>query len=144
MQIRIKKSHPNAVIPSYATEGDAGMDLIAVEVVKENDWIQWFNTGLQIEIPENYMGLIFPRSSISKKALSLANSVGIIDSGYRGDIQVRFNKIPHEFNILQCGYNIGDKIAQLVIVPIPTIELIEVEELSISQRGEGGFGHTGN
>ena len=141
MKVRIKRLVPQAVIPCYAKEGDAGMDLTAVDVRSTHDFIE-YKTGLSVEIPDGYVGLIFPRSSISKYDLSLANAVGVIDSGYRGDILCRFKRT---VGILGLGvvYKIGDKVAQLVIMPYPKIELEEVEELSETVRGEGGFGHTG-
>jgi len=151
MKVRIKKLIPEAVIPSYAKLGDAGMDLTAtsgpeevwVNDTKEEYWSYEYKTGLAIEIPAGYMGLIFPRSSISKTDLILANCVGVIDPGYRGEIKCRF-KITGEYLIEESLYKAGDKIAQLIIIPFPTIELEESDELSETERGEGGFGHTGN
>lgn len=149
MKVKIKKLIPEAVIPFYAKKGDAGMDLTATsgpEQIETDDgfgyWCFEYKTGLAIAIPEGYVGLIFPRSSISKKDLLLANSVGVIDSGYRGEIKCRF-KITGEYHIDESFYKAGDKIAQLIIIPFPTIELEESDELSDSERGEGGFGHTG-
>jgi dUTP pyrophosphatase len=141
MQVKIKKLTDYATIPSYAKNGDAGMDLTAITKVdistSKEDFIE-YGTGLAIEIPEGYVGLIYPRSSISKYGLMLANSVGVIDSGYRGEIILRFKKT--------CGlaksYNIDDKIGQLVIIPYPLIQLKEVNELSDTERGNGGFGST--
>lgn len=141
MKVNIKKLVENAVIPSYAKQGDAGMDLTATEVSMNPEFIQ-YKTGLAIEIPEGFMGLIFPRSSISKYDLALANSVGIIDAGYRGEILCRFKRT-FNGNIPDKIFTVGEKVAQLVIIPFPTIELEEVSELSDSERGEGGFGHTG-
>lgn len=149
MKVKIKKLVPEAVIPFYAKVGDAGMDLTATsgpESIDTDDgegfWCLEYQTGLSIEIPTGYVGLIFPRSSISKKDLLLANSVGVIDSGYRGEIKCRF-KITGEYEVEESFYKPGDKIAQLLILPYPTIELVEEDELSDSERGEGGFGHTG-
>ncbi len=98
-----------------------------------------YGTGLSIEIPEGYVGLIFPRSSICKTTMTLTNSVGVIDSGYRGELKAIFRLTgPHEMD-----YKIGDRIGQLMIVPIPTVEIEEVTELSTSIRGTGGFGSSG-
>lgn len=142
MQIKIKKLSEAAVIPSYAKDGDAGLDLTAtsLEVVDTGDYgYISYGTGLAIEIPTGYVGLIYPRSSISKTGHILANSVGVIDSGYRGEIQVRFKTIPDT-----TIYKVGDKIAQLIIKPYPEIQFEEVEELSNTDRGEGNFGSTGS
>jgi dUTP pyrophosphatase len=97
-----------------------------------------YNTGLAIEIPEGHVGLLFPRSSISKTVLSLANSVGVIDSGYRGSIMFKF-RYPEEGMV----YDVGDRVGQIIIMPYPTIEFEETEELSSTERGQGGFGSTG-
>jgi dUTP pyrophosphatase len=153
MQVKIKKLKPNAVIPTYAKEGDAGMDLVATEIIKDTPEQITYGTGLAMEIRDGFVGLVFPRSSIRKTGLQLSNSVGVIDSGYRGEIQATFNKIfggegmydemkvkeiqPNEY------YKVGDRIAQIIILPYPQIEFQEVEELSDSERGEGGFGSTG-
>ena len=159
MLVKIKKLVPEAIIPIYAKPGDAGMDLIAVSVNDSINYIE-YGTGLAIEIPEGYVGLIFPRSSNSKKDLLLCNSVGVIDSGYRGEIKLRYKKImnPSEekTNILQNiftnsstliyeieRYDVGDKIGQIMILPIPFVEFTEVGELSQTDRGDGGFGSTG-
>ena len=141
MNIKIKKLHPEAVIPSYSKEGDAGLDLTAVtmtSVNEENYGYLEYDTGLSIEIPENHVGLVFPRSSISNTGLILANAVGVVDSNYRGPIKCRFKAIPNS-NV----YNSGDRVAQLIILPIPQITFEEVEELSTTERGNKGFGSTG-
>ena len=140
MQIKIKKLHNNAVIPQYAKAGDAGMDLVATEVVDGYGFSVTYGTGLAMEIPEGYVGLVFPRSSIRKYDISLTNCVGVIDSGYRGEIQATFRK---EAGIPSKRYEVGDKIAQMIILPYPSIEFMEVEELSDTERGTGGFGSTG-
>jgi dUTP pyrophosphatase len=95
---------------------------------------------IELEIPYGYVGLLFPRSSNSKKDLLLSNSVGVIDSGYRGEILIRFKPIKNDKNKL---YEVGDAVAQLLILPYPKIEFEEVEELSDSERGVGNFGQTG-
>jgi dUTP pyrophosphatase len=141
MQVRIKKLNENAVIPTYAKEGDAGMDLVATSIKFDGTQIT-YGTGLAIEIPEGFVGLVFPRSSIRKTSLSLSNSVGVIDSGYRGEIQATFNQksLSKDGGIL---YGVGDRICQLMIIPHPHVDFIEVNELSDTLRGEGGFGSTG-
>ncbi|CAB4143288.1 Dut dUTPase [uncultured Caudovirales phage] len=141
MQIKIKKLHNNAVIPKYAKAGDAGLDLVATEIINDEAFQITYGTGLAMEIPEGYVGLIFPRSSIRKYELSLTNCVGVIDSGYRGEIQATFRK---EGGLPSIRYEVGDKIAQIIIVPYPTIEFVETDELSQTERGAGGFGSSGN
>ena len=138
MKVRIKRLHPFASIPKYAKNGDAGLDLVSTEIIDESGIQITYGTGLAIEIPEGYVGLLFPRSSIRKTNLSLANSVAVIDSGYRGEIQVTFNKSDWSTN-----YQVGDKVVQLVIIPYPQIEFEVSSELSETDRGAGGFGHTG-
>lgn len=143
MKVKFKKLHPMAVAPSYAKDGDAGLDLTSIGFkfdYKTKNFVH--GTGIAIEIPVGYVGLIFPRSSISKKNMLLTNHVGVIDSGYRGEIKFAFKEIPTdgEHNL----YNAGDRIGQLIIVPYPTIELDETDELSDTSRSDGGFGSTGN
>lgn len=139
MKVKIKKLHPDAVKPKYAKESDAGMDLVATEIISETPSQITYGTGLAMEIPDGMVGLIFPRSSIRNMGLELSNSVGVIDAGYRGELQATFNKngVKDEF------YKVGDRIAQIVIVPHPVIQFIEVDELTESSRGKGGFGSTG-
>ena len=143
MKINIKKLSENAVIPQYAKPGDAGMDVIATSINVTDDYVE-YGTGLAFEVPEGYCMLIFPRSSNSKKDLLLCNSVGVLDSGYRGELKLRFkNIIPTVLSKdLPKHYNIGDKVGQIMIIPCPEIEFNEVEELSETDRGSGGFGST--
>lgn len=140
MLLKFKKLHPDAVIPKQMTEGAAGMDLTAIDAADGCSTVTYM-TGLAVEIPPGYVGLIFPRSSIFKKDISLSNSVGVIDSDYRGEIKAVFRK-HYELDDLY-KYEIGDRIAQLIIMPIPHFEILEVAELSETQRGEGGYGSTG-
>jgi dUTP pyrophosphatase len=137
MKIKIKKLHLAAVIPSYAKKGDAGMDLYAVDMNWDEHGNFVYHTGLAMEIPEGYVGLVYPRSSISKTPHHLRNSVGVIDSGYRGEIMVKFGGNSHPSN-----YSVGDRVAQIVIMPYPLIEFVETERLSETERGQGGFGST--
>ena len=143
MIVNFKKLTPEAVTPFYSKIGDAGLDLTALTISETTIPYIEYGTGISIEIPAGHVGLLFPRSSVTNRALILKNSVGVIDSNYRGEIKLRFSTINvdplqrHQF------YSIGDRIGQLVIVPIPTIELVEKEELSDSDRNEGGFGSTG-
>jgi dUTP pyrophosphatase len=143
MEVKIKKLNPKAVIPSYATSGDAGMDLIATSIISETPSQITYGLGIALEIPDGFVGLVFPRSSIRKTRLQLSNSVGVIDSGYRGELQATFNKIQGIDNIERDSYKVGDRICQIMIIPYPPIEFKEVDELTNTERGEGGFGSTG-
>jgi len=145
--VKIKKLHPDAVIPDYAKPGDAGLDLTAVNFVAEKlpsgRLIVSYDTGLSVEIPEGYVGLIFPRSSIFKKSLCLTNSVGVLDSGYRGEIKFKF-EVTASSPVAGMGYELGERIGQLIVIPYPKVNFEEVEELSTTERGDGGFGSTGS
>lgn len=150
MKIRIKKLHPNAVIPKYSKEGDAGMDLTVTSIYSEDEYHITYGFGIAMEIPEGYVGLVFPRSSIRDFDLTLSNSVGVIDSGYRGEIQGTFKKTiqaitynPHKIYMGGTIYSVGERAAQIMVMPIPYITFVETNELSDSVRGYGGFGSTG-
>ena len=139
MRVRFKKLSEKAVTPKYAKPGDAGMDMVATSLVK-NEVFYEYGTDIAVEIPEGYVGLVFPRSSISKTKQILANHVGVVDSGYRGEIKFRFKKLDWDNGEV---YEIGDKIGQLLVIPYPTIELEEVSELSETQRGSDACGSSG-
>lgn len=138
MIVKIKPIHPDAKIPQYAKPGDAGMDLYAVDFEMDKYGNYVYKTGLSFELPSGYVGLLFPRSSVSKTGLSLRNSVGVLDSGYRGEVIFKFAG-----NSSQASYEIGDRVGQLIILPYPKIEFEAVANLSESDRGSGGFGSTG-
>ena len=139
MKIKIMKLDAAAKIPRYAKQGDAGMDLYAVSQGFDEHGNYVYGTGLAMEIPRGYVGLLFPRSSISKTAHSLRNAVGVIDSGYRGEIMLKY-----DINIQNSPvYSVGDRIAQIIIMPYPEVQFDEVFELSKTQRGSGGFGSSG-
>jgi dUTP pyrophosphatase len=137
---KIKKVHPNAVVPTYSKDGDAGMDVTSTEIISDTESQVTYGTGIAVEIPKGYVGLVFPRSSIRKYELELSNSVGVIDSGYRGEIQATFNKTNGLHSV---KYEVGDRIFQIMILPHPTVTFNLVDELSDTERGEGGFGSTG-
>jgi dUTP pyrophosphatase len=173
MEIKIKKLHPDAVIPSYSKLGDAGQDLVCVSRHFDEDGNVVYGTGLAFEIPEGFVGLLFPRSSNAKKDLTLSNSVGVLDSSYRGEVSFKFKPAAFfaddawaepgtvgnvsetfDYTVLPKGYNqddsygfslyeIGDRIGQIIIMPYPQVTFEEVSELSSTERGEGGFGSTG-
>jgi dUTP pyrophosphatase len=140
LKINVKKLVPEAVIPSYAKPGDAGMDLVATSVGIDEYNNTVYGTGIAIEIPEGYVGLIFPRSSNAKTDLYLTNHVGVIDSGYRGEIMFKFRATRTTF---PKEYKVGDRVGQIIILPYPQVAFIETDELSSTERGEGGFGSTG-
>lgn len=139
MKVRIKAMHPAAQTPVYAKQGDAGMDLHAVDFEMDKHGNYVYRTGLAFEIPDGYVGLLFPRSSVSKTGLSLRNSVGVLDSGYRGEVIFKFAG-----NSSQPAYEIGDRIGQIIVLPYPEIEFEMVRELNETERGDGGFGSTGS
>lgn len=142
MQVSFKKLHENAKAPRYAKAGDAGMDLFAVDFTVNEGYVQ-YHTGIAMEIPEGYVGLLFPRSSNSKKDLLMCNSVGVIDSGYRGEVCARFKVVTNAGVIKTPSvYGEGEAVCQLIIMPYPQIEFEEVFELSDSERGTDGFGST--
>lgn len=149
LAVNFKKLSDKAVTPSYSKTGDAGLDLTATSM-KETDMYIEYGTDLSFEIPEGYVGYVFPRSSLSNYDLVLSNHVGVIDSGFRGEVKFRFKKVgnfPDGFlatkHFTSTVYKVGDRIGQLIIMPIPKVELIEVGELSQSNRGRGGFGSSG-
>ena len=146
LEVKIKKLHKDAVIPKYETVGSVGMDLTAVSKEYDKHGNVVFGTGLAIQIPEGYYADLRPRSSISKYDLVLANSVGTIDSDYRGELILKFK--PSVYFGVNRGdddgvmYDVGDRIAQLVILPYPKVSFVEVDDLSETERGTGGFGST--
>lgn len=167
MEVKIKKVHPKAVIPTYATEYSAGMDLTAVSVEIDKYGNKVYHTGLAFEIPKGYAGFIFPRSSNAKKNLWLTNSVGIIDADYRGEVTLKyktslralktfktwlkvcFGKIKDNDSIDVLNvwdnedYKEGERVGQIVIMPFPQVEFVEVDILSETARNTGGYGSTG-
>ena len=153
LSVKIKKLHENAVIPSYAQDADAGMDLVATSKSYDDHGNVVYGTGLAFEIPKGYAGFLFPRSSNAKKDLILGNSVGVIDSGYRGEVVFKFKALDTKYledgrltytkKDFMTSYNVGDRIGQIIIMPYPKVNFIEVDELSDSDRGQGGFGSTG-
>lgn len=144
LPVKVKRLDEKAVLPKKADLGSAGIDLVATseKPVFEGavSYIE-YGTSLAFEIPPGFVGLIFPRSSISSTtSLILSNCVGVIDSSYRGEVKARFK------SLLPSGgkkYTVGDKIMQMIIMPYPEVDLEEATELSDSSRGTGGFGSSG-
>lgn len=144
MKIRIKRLHENAIVPTYGSEYSAGADLYALldgslEIAPHET--HFVHTGVAVEIPEGYCGLVFARSSMgAKRGLAPANKVGVIDADYRGEIMVTLHNHSEKTAIVEPG----ERIAQLAIVPFLKAEFEESDELSDTVRGAGGFGSTGN
>jgi dUTP pyrophosphatase len=138
--VKVKKLSDNAVIPSYSKVGDAGMDLTITREIENTSYSVSYGFGISMEIPKNFVGLVFPRSSVRNQDLILSNCVGVIDSGYRGEIQATFKKTNGLDSI---KYKIGDRGAQIIILPYPQVKMVESDELSDTERGTGGFGSTG-
>ena len=147
LKVRFKKLVENAVIPTYKTVGAAGMDLTATstESIDFGNQLKVY-TGIAVEIPKGYVGLLFPRSSIVTTNNRLGNCVGVIDSDYRGEITFVFDNVNLNGDLISdydYWYKSKDRVGQLVILPFPKVELEEVDELSETERGTGGYGHTG-
>lgn len=141
IKLKIKKTHPLAVLPKYAHEGDACMDVTAVSMnfidTPEFGFIE-YGLGLAFDIPKGYVLEIYPRSSISNTGLILANSPAQIDSSFKSEVKLRFKWVRGTKH-----YDIGDRIGQMKLVPYPEIEIIEVDDVGDSTRGSGAFGSTG-
>lgn len=145
MNVKIKLRNSKAQIPKKSTIQSNGFDIIATDKVQNADYIE-FKTGLSIQIPNGHVGLLVPRSSLSKYNFILANSYGILDMDFTGEITFRFKFIGEENKLwfeLDSFYQPGDRIGQLLIIPNPEIQFVEVDELDSTSRGEGAYGHTG-
>lgn len=140
MVIKIKRLCEEAIIPKYATRGDAGMDFYANETITiRSQERKLISTGIAIAIPLGYVGLIWDKSGIATKQ-GLKTMAGVIDSGYRGEIKILVHNLSNETHIIEAG----KKIAQMLIQPVEQREVIEVTELdNNTERGDGGFGSTG-
>jgi dUTP pyrophosphatase len=142
VELRVTKLVDGATLPSRAHAGDAGLDLYACEAAHIGPGERWsVGTGVAVEIPEAHAGLVLPRSGLARDhGISLVNSPGLIDSGYRGELRVLLlNNDPAEtFRV-----TVGDRIAQLLITPIALTEPVEATALADSVRGDGGFGSSG-
>ena len=150
MQIKIKKLYENSILPTKAHATDAGYDLYAYSKFYDDDGNIVYGSGIAMEIPQGYVGLVFPRSSNANKDLLLSNSVGVIDSGYRGEISFKFKMFfPYDKKIgcfmhkKSTDYKVGERIGQIIIMPYTEIEFVEVDELEDSDRGDGGYGSSG-
>ena len=144
MKVNFKKLNENAIVPTYGSEFAAGADLYACTngetVTFAPSETKLIKTGIAMEIPEGYAGLIYARSGIAnKRGLAPSNKVGVVDSDYRGEIMVSL----HNHSLTEQSITDGERIAQMVIAPFLKVEYTEVEELTDTARGEGGFGSTG-
>jgi dUTP pyrophosphatase len=142
VELRFARLSENAVLPTRAHEGDAGVDLYAAEAAHLGPGERWsVPTGVAVEVPDGHAGLVLPRSGLAREhGIALVNSPGLIDSGYRGEIRVLLlNTDPAEVYRVSAG----DRIAQLVVVPVAAAEPLEVEALAETLRGDGGFGSSG-
>lgn len=142
MELKFKRlDTEKAIMPIRAYKGDAGLDLTATDITLEpnecGQTVVVYHTGLAVEIPEGYVGLLFPRSSIAKKSMFLTNCVGVIDSGYRGEITAKMHITTDAAPAI---YKVGEKFMQLIVMPFVDIDIVESADLSESDRGEGGYG----
>ena len=158
--IGFKKLVPEAQAPYQKYVTDAGYDLTAVSINETEDYIE-YGTGIALEIPKRMVGLVFPRSSVTENDLMLKNCVGVIDSHYRGEVRCRFYNTKEHLDYVQLDlfngtsnhihqprlnrklYKVGDRVCQIIFLTLPEIKIIEKRELSLTDRGDGGFGHTG-
>lgn len=145
IKVSFKKLNANATVPSYGSKSAAGADIYACtegeNIVIAPGETKMVHTGIALEIPEGYAGLVYARSGIAtKRGLAPANKVGVIDSDYRGEIMVSLHN--HSSDVQEITD--GERIAQLVIAPYLAVEFSQVDELSDTERGSGGFGSTGN
>jgi dUTP pyrophosphatase len=143
MEILAKRLHPDAVVPVYANEGDAGCDLVAVEscTILARGGRALVATGIAVAIPEGHGGFVLPRSGLaSRHGVTLANAPGLIDAGYRGEVKVALVNLDaeHDYEVQK-----GDRIAQLVVMAVASSTVLVVDELPDTSRGEGGFGSSG-
>jgi dUTP pyrophosphatase len=142
VQLRFKRLAPDATLPSRAHDGDAGLDLHAAEAARLGPGERGtVGTGVAVEIPPGHAGLVLPRSGLAARhGITLVNSPGLIDAGYRGEIRILLLNTDRD-----AGFEVrpGDRIAQLLLVPFAIAEPLEAQELAVSVRGEGGFGSSG-
>ena len=160
IEVKIKKLHPDAVVPTRVHEFDGGWDVVATEIIKKSETLYICKLGFAMEIPEGYKLTIVPRSSLTGTELVMQNSPGLGDPSYRGEYQVRFKNLPVGINnkrsvdnvnksvseliYNQFPYNVGDRIAQVYLEEVIDMNITVVDELGDTVRGEGGFGSTKN
>lgn len=145
-EIKFTKSLKDAKTPIKATPGAAAFDLVSADVKIENN-VYVVNTGLRTSFPADYVLLVFPRSGLARRlGLHLVNGVGVIDSDYRGDLQLmlRSSEMDVSTNEILTELSPGRRVAQAILMPLPVVEWTECLSLEASHRGEGGFGSTGS
>lgn len=144
MNVKIKKIHPDAKVPVYGSKGAACFDLYAARIINTADDIELtvtYGTGLQFEVPEGHVMMIYSRSGHGfKHGITLVNSTGVIDADYRGEVCIKLRKTRIDMYGMP---DVGERIAQAMILPVEQVAFEEVDELSSTERGEGGFGSTG-
>lgn len=141
MKINVVKMHPDVKLPVYTTDGSGCFDIFGYDIVDAGNLTETYNTGLKFEVPLGHVMLVFSRSGHGfNKDIRLANCVGVIDSDYRGELKVKLTCDDAEMGYVDVRQ--GERIAQAMIVPIPKVEFVVVDELSSTVRGEGGFGST--
>lgn len=143
VNIKVKRLHPDAVIPTKAHPTDACFDLTATNMWYDDYGNLCFSFGLAFEIPEGYVMKIYPRSSISKYNLVLSNCVGIVDCDYRGEVSAKFKRAKGPKTTTMPDYKVGDRVAQAMIEKVLPVEFTEVDQLSETERGTNGYGSTG-
>lgn len=145
IDVKVKKLDPDAVVPYYATDGSAGMDITAIGLQYDNNNDCWiYRTGLSFQLPKDHVMLIFPRSSNRKTEYYLANHVGVLDSDYTGELMVIYKHRDYKpYDLTRPPYQTGERIAQIIILPYPKVKFEEVDSLDQTERGSGGFGSTG-
>lgn len=142
LNVKIKKMHPDAIMPAYGTDGAAAFDLYAADVDESHIGVV-IDTGIAFEIPEGYVMRVYSRSGHGfKYNVTLANSVGVIESDYRGSVKIRLAQFYHSY-MPAAPVKVGDRVAQAIIEPIPRVEFEWADDLSDTVRGDGGFGSTG-
>lgn len=147
LQVKVKRLNEKAKLPYKATETSAGFDIVSTSAVFDENGCIVYGTGLSFEIPVGYAGFLFMRSSVAKKTLSLTNAVGVVDSDFRGEVTFKYRPSLRfgstQRNLQYDVYKVGERIGQMIILPVPDIDFVEVDELSSTERGEGGYGSTG-
>jgi dUTP pyrophosphatase len=139
MLVKFKKLHKNAVTPAYTRVGDAAQDVTATSHWVDEKGNHCYGLGLALELPEGYCAKLMPRSSVAKVDLVLSNAIGLIDENYRGELIMKFKPTKERPEV----YTVGDRVGQLMIEKVIKFELVEVEELSDTNRGSGSFGSSG-
>lgn len=147
MELKVKKLRDNAILPTRGDSEAAGIDLYACLDKEVNIWegsTVMIPTGIACEFPEGYFGLVFPRSSVgTKRHLTLANTAGVIDNSYRGEIMMCFKYEGKSDFLSYETIQPGERLAQMILLPYATYDIVETDTLTETERGEGGFGSTG-